>query len=114
MTMTYPTPPGALNQPAEQQQEQPTPAINADTVDLPEEPVPAHQPMPHLPQPQLVQPLPAPHQTRSGRVIQNTPCYEQSISKKNQGLIAWEVLLDQDEWEDVPTATSQYAIQKAL
>ena len=28
--------------------------------------------------------------------------------------MAWEVLLDQDEREDVPTAASQYAIQKAL
>ena len=28
--------------------------------------------------------------------------------------MAWEVLLDQDEREDVPIAASQYAIQKAL
>ena len=28
--------------------------------------------------------------------------------------MAWEVLMDQDEREDVPTASSQYTIQKAL
>ena len=53
-------------------------------------------------------------QTRSGRVVTNTPRYEQSMRQRNQGLVAWEVLLDQDEREDVPTAASQYAIQKAL
>ena len=42
------------------------------------------------------------------------PCYEQSISQQSQGLVAWEVLLDQDEQEDVPTATMQYATQRAL
>ena len=50
----------------------------------------------------------------SGRVICNTPRYKQSISQQSQGLVAWEILLDQDEQEDVPTAASQYAIQKAL
>ena len=50
----------------------------------------------------------------SGRVICNTPRYKQSISQRSQGLVAWEILLDQDEQEDVPTAASQYAIQKAL
>ena len=64
---------GAPNQPAEQQQDQMTPVISEDTMGLPEQPLPAHQPMPQLPQPQPVQPLPAAHQTRSGRVIRNTP-----------------------------------------
>ena len=36
------------------------------------------------------------------------------MRQRNQGLVAWEVLLDQDEREDVPTAASQYTIQKAL
>ena len=56
----------------------------------------------------------APRQTRSGRVVRNTPRYEQSITQRDQGLVAWEVLLDQDEREDVPTAESQYAIQKSM
>ena len=53
-------------------------------------------------------------QTRSGRVVTNTPRYEQSVRQRNQGLVAWEVLVGQDEREDVPTASSQYALQKAL
>ena len=53
-------------------------------------------------------------QTRSGRVVTNTPRYDQSMIQRSQGLVAWEVLMDQDEREDVPTASSQYAIQKAL
>ena len=44
----------------------------------------------------------------------NTPRYNQSITQRGQGLVAWEVLVDQDEREDIPTASSQYAIQQAL
>ena len=36
------------------------------------------------------------------------------MNQRDQGLVAWEVLLDQDEREDVPTAESQYAIQKGI
>ena len=61
------------------------------------------------------QPEPAAaRQTRSGRTIRNTPRYEQSVAQRDQGLVAWEVLLDQDEQEQVPTAASQYKIQKSL
>ena len=81
-------------------------------MDLPGQPLPAHLPL--LPQPQPVQPVLAACQTCSGRVICNTPRYEQSISQRSQGLVAWEVLLDQDEQEDIPTAATQYTIQKAL
>ena len=59
-------------------------------------------------------PTPASRQTRSGRTIRNTPRYEQSVTQREQGLVAWEVLLDQDEQEQVPTAASQYKIQKSL
>ena len=59
-------------------------------------------------------PTPASRQTRSGRTIRNTPRYQQSVTQREQGLVAWEVLLDQDEQEQVPTAASQYKIQKAL
>ena len=59
-------------------------------------------------------PLPMARQTRSGRIVRNTPRYEQSITQRDQGLVAWEVLLDQDEQELVPTAASQYKIQKSL
>ena len=47
-------------------------------------------------------------------MVRNTSQYKQSVSQRNQGLIAWEVLLDQDEQENVPTAASQYQIQRAL
>ena len=59
-------------------------------------------------------PTPASRQTRSGRTIRNTPRYEQSVTQREQGLVAWEVLLDQDEQEQVPTAATQYKIQKSL
>ena len=77
-------------------------------------PRPVSQTTPLLAQPHLEFPLMAIRQTRSSRVIKNTPCYDQSISQHSQGLVAWELLLDQDEQEDKPTAASQFAMQKAL
>ena len=65
-------------------------------------------------QPFIGPPMPAARQTRSGRTIRNTPRYDQSITQRDQGLEAWEVLVDQDEQEQVPTAASQYKIQKSL
>ena len=53
-------------------------------------------------------------QTQSGRVIKNTPRYDQSISLRDQGIVAWELLIDQDELEDQPTTATQFATQKAL
>ena len=53
-------------------------------------------------------------QTHSGRVIKNIPHYEQSISQRSQGHVAWELLPDQDEQENKPTATLQFTMQKAL
>ena len=66
------------------------------------------------PQPHTEQPVPAARQTRSSRVVHNTPWYEQSITQRDQGLVAWEVLLDQDDQERIPMAASQYKIQKSL
>ena len=48
------------------------------------------------------------------RVITNTSHYDQSVAQRSQGLVAWEVLVHQDERQDLPTASTQYAIQKAL
>ena len=59
-------------------------------------------------------PMPMARQTQSGRTVRNTPRYEQSIAQRDQGLVAWEVLLDQDDHEQVPTVASQYKIQKLL
>ena len=75
--------------------------------------IPDNQPPFTLPQQQNDQAAPSTRQTHSGRVIRDTPRYEQSANQRNHGLVAWEVLLDQDDREDVPTAASQYAIQKA-
>ena len=87
-------------QPANQQQDLPVPVVDDDiAMNLPTLPLPAHQTVPQLPQPLLDQPSPGAHQTHSGRVICNTPCYKQSISQRSQGLVAWEILLDQDEQE---------------
>ena len=58
--------------------------------------------------------VPPAQQTRSGRIVRNTPRYDQSMDQRDQSLVTWEVLLDQDEREDVPTTESQYAIQKAF
>ena len=81
---------------------EPTPPDVAVPPTAPEEP------------PVTAPPMPAARQTRSGRTIRNTPRYEQSITQRDQGLVAWEVLLDQDEQEQVPTAASQYGIQNRL
>ena len=112
--MTNPSSQETLSQPVEPQLELPIPNINEDTANLLEDPLPDHQPTHPLSHPQTAQPLSAAQQTCSGRVICNTPCYEQSVTQRNQGLVTWEVLHDQDDREDVPTSKSQYAIQKAL
>ena len=99
-------------------------------VDLPEEPtIPdtngttgnqhkdlslENQPAAFLHGPQPTQAVLPARQTRSGRIVRNTPHYEQSVNQCNQGLVAWEVLLDQDDREDVPMAESQNAIQKSM
>ena len=65
-------------------------------------------------QPQQELPTASARQTRSGRVIKNTPRYDQSVALCNQGLVAWELLIDQDEQEDRPTAATQFTTQRAL
>ena len=57
--MTKPSYHETLSQPAEPQNEQPIPGINENTANLPEDPLPVHQPAPPLPHPQTAQPLPA-------------------------------------------------------
>ena len=81
---------------------------------LQEDPPADNQLAPLMPGLQTAQDVPPARQTHSGRIVRNMPRYDQSISQCNQGLVTWEVLLDQDEREDVPTAESQYAIQKSM
>ena len=100
--------------PAEPQEKPLIPHINGTVTDMPEALLPEHHPAPPLPCPQPSHTILAARQRSSSRVICDTPCYEQSVSQRNQGLVAFEVLLDQDDREDVPTSESQYAIQKAM
>ena len=95
---------------------QPTIPVDDDdgTANAANTPLPASQPVATPPAPEQTPPPSAACQTRSGRVITNTSCYNQSITQRSQGLVAWEVLIDQDEREDLPTASTQYTIQKAL
>ena len=90
------------------------PDAHGTTDNQQDDPSSEDQPAAHLTDQQIAQAVPPARQTCSGRVVRNTPRYDQSVSQCNQGLVAWEVLLDQDNREDVPTAESQYAIQKAM
>ena len=102
-------------QPTTQQQNLQIPADDDNNVTNPiEQPQTTPQTVPLLPAPQSVQLPTTARQTRSGRVVHNTPRYDQSMTQRSQGLVAWEVLMDQDEQEDIPMASTQYAIQKAL
>ena len=53
-------------------------------------------------------------QTRSGRVMHNTAHYSEGLEQQGQGIVAWEVLISQDEMEDSPMAQRQYEIQKGM
>ena len=106
--------PGTVDPPANLPEEPTIQDANRTTDDQQEDPSSAHLPTTLLHAPQPEQAVPIACQTRSGRIVQNTPRYEQSVNQCNQGLVAWEVLLDQDDRDDIPTAESQYAIQKAM
>ena len=73
-----------------------------------------HWPPAALPLQQPETPGTMARQTRSGRVIKNTTRYDQSMSLRDQGIVAWELLINQDEQEDQPTAATQFATQKAM
>ena len=46
--------------------------------------------------------------------MHNTACYSEGLTQQEQGIVAWEVLISQDETEDLPTAQRQYEIQKRM
>ena len=101
------------DQPLDQEQDPPLPSANdadaQETTDaqaaVPATTIPAQRPeMPVAPV----------RQTRSGRVIKNTSRYDQSMTLRDQGIVAWERLIDQDEQEAHPTAATQFAAQKAM
>ena len=70
--------------------------------------IPASTPLPPQPAPAQTTQTSTACQTHSGQVITNTSRYDQSVTKRSQGLVAWEVLMDQDKREDLPTASTQY------
>ena len=53
-------------------------------------------------------------QTQSSRVVHNTAHYSEGLEQQGQGIVAWEVLISQDEMEDLPIAQRQYEIQKGM
>ena len=114
-TSSFPSPPDESHT----QQQQREPVIDHDhnplddtVTQLPT--IPAHLAGQQLPTTHTEQPGPVARQTCSGRVVHNTPQYKQSVTQRSQALVAWEVLLDLDEQETVPTAASQYKLQKLL
>ena len=102
-----------LPPPVDPQQDPPMPSADdgAEHELVPEQPEAPSETIPVL---QPGPPVGTARQTRSGRVIKNTPRYSQSMSLRDQGIVAWELLIDQDEQETQPTAATQFATQKAL
>ena len=64
--------------------------------------------------PQQQEEQPATHTTHNGHAIRHPTRYQPSLEQREQGLVAWEILLDQDEQEDSPTAQQQFDMQMAM
>ena len=64
--------------------------------------------------PELPEETPRTTTTRSGRAVRPTARYQQSLAQREQGIVAWEILVDQDEQETIPTAKQQYELQVQL
>ena len=64
--VTNPSSQETMARPAKPQQEQPIPDIQEEAANIPEDPLPVHQPPPSLPHPQTAQPHSAACQTCSG------------------------------------------------
>ena len=93
ITMTNPSStPETMDTAASQPEEPMTQDGNGTTANQPEDQSPVHQQAPLLPDTQPSQTVPTARQTRSGRVVRNTPRYKQSVNQRNQGLVTWEVL----------------------
>ena len=64
--------------------------------------------------PELPEETPQTTTTRSGRAVRPTARYQQTLAQREQGIVAWEILVDQDEQETIPTAKQQYELQVQL
>ena len=40
--------------------------------------------------------------------------YQQRLAQREQGIVAWEVFVNQDEQETIPTAQQQYELQMPM
>ena len=52
--------------------------------------------------------------TRSSRNVRPTKRKADSLSQREQGLMAWEVLMDQDKSKKAPTVEMQYYLQQVM
>ncbi|KAL7563107.1 hypothetical protein ACA910_012291 [Epithemia clementina (nom. ined.)] len=87
-------------------------AANQQPTELPE-PVPPPVPTQEGATEPAQAPTPTVHQTRSGRVVKPTQRYQEGLEQRRQGLVAWEILMDQ-EGESPPTTAEQFEIQRAM
>ena len=92
-------------------EEQANPRILAPPQQLPQEEMP---PIAPIVPPTLEEETPQVTTTRSGRSIRPTARYQQSLAQREQGIVAWEILVDQDKQENIPTAKQQYDLQAQL
>jgi hypothetical protein len=97
----------------------PAPPEHPDVDILPAPP--ADEPSPALPIPDEVlssDPPPAPplphRTTRSGRIVRDTQRYTEGMQLRNMDLVAWEVLLGQDDQTLLHAANQKYALQHAM
>ena len=93
-------------------EEQANPKILAPPQQLPQQD--EELPVASLVPPPLEEETPPVTTTRSGRAIRPTARYQQSLAQREQGIVAWEILVDQDEQETIPTAKQQYKLQMQL
>ena len=57
---------------------------------------------------------PSGNTTCSGRSVKLTPRMAESMLQRDEGIVAWEILLDQSEEEDQPVQEQQYELQQKL
>ena len=101
-------PQSELNQPIEEQ-------ANPQVLDPPQQQPQEEQP-PSVPviYPELPEETPLTTTNRSGGAVRPTAQYRQSLPQREQGIVAWEILVDQDRQETIPTANHQYKLQIQL
>ena len=87
-----------------------------DIPPVPQAQQPLHAVPPVLPQPAPPQvPVPPPARvTRSGRVVKDSARYTQSVQQREENLVAWEVLTDNDDSLSQYPQQEEWDIQQAM